>query len=258
MNKLPNTHRKNLRAIQGLILIAFLLSSLISQSTQAGWKDFVNDMKSEVKSSSTSKGGLSSSEISNGLKEALQVGTKKSITVLGKTDGFYKDKSVKILMPKKLKKVDKLLRKIGQKKLADKFIKTMNRAAEQSVKSTLSIFVSAIKQMTLKDAVNIYKGREDEATRYFRKTKAGEIHKTIRPIVRKATQQTGVTSNYKKIYKKIRKLNPKLTKSMPDIDAYITEKTMDGIFRKIAKEEALIRKNPAARTTDILKKVFTR
>ena len=235
--------------------MASIVGGVPINNAHAGWKDFVNDLKSKTKS--TSKGSLSSKEVADGLKEALRVGAKKSIDILGAQDGFYKDKSIKILMPRKLQKVDKLLRKVGQKKLADQFIKTMNRAAEQSVKSTFNILVSAIKQMTLKDAVNIYKGREDEATRYFRKTKAGEIQKTITPIVKKATQQTGVTSNYKKISKKIRKLHPSLSKNMPDIDVYVTEKTMDGIFLKIAKEEALIRKSPAARTTDILKRVFS-
>lgn len=238
-----------------IIILVCMANVVVTQKANAGWKDFVDDVKSKV--SSKNKGGLTSGEIADGLKEALKVGTRKSIDVLGKQNGFYKDKSVKIPMPKKLKKVEKLLRNTGQNKLADKFIKTMNRAAEQSVKATFNIFVDAIKKMTLKDAVDIYKGRDDEATRYFRKTKGTEIHKTIHPIVKKATKQTGVTSNYKKIARKIRNLHPSLAKSMPDIDSYVTEKTMDGMFYKIAKEEALIRKDPAARTTDILKKVFS-
>lgn len=238
-----------------LILCVALVGGLSSETTQAGWKDFLDEVKSKVKSKSS--GGLSSAEIADGLKEALRVGTKKSVDKLGVVNGFYKDKNVKIPMPEKLQKVEELLRRTGQDKLADKFIKTMNRAAEQSVKSTFDIFVDAIKKMTLKDAADIYKGREDEATRYFRRTKGGEIQKTIHPIVRGATQKTGVTSNYKKIARKVRMLHPSLAKSMPDIDDYVTEKTMDGIFYKIAKEEALIRKDPAARTTEILKKVFS-
>lgn len=246
---------KNLGKLTGIFVLVFSINGLIAHNANAGWKDFVDEVKSKVKS--RSKGGVSSKEVAEGLKEALRVGTKRSINGLGKQNGFYKDKNVKIPMPKNLKKVEKLLRKTGQNKLADKFIETMNRAAEESVKSTYKIFVSAIKGMTLKDAVDIYKGRDDEATRYFRKKKGSEIHKTIHPIVKKATKTTGVTSNYKKIAKKIRNLHPSLAKSMPDIDNYVTEKTMDGMFFKIAKEEALIRKDPAARTTDILKKVFS-
>ena len=238
-----------------LFIAACVVHGVMINSAQAGWRDFVDEVKDKVKSSR--KGSLSSAEVVEGLKEALRVSSKKSIDILGKQDGFYRDKAVKIAMPEKLKEVDRLLRKIGQKKLADRFIKTMNRAAEQSVKSTVRIFVSAIKKMTVKDAMDIYKGRDDEATRYFRRTKGSEIQKTIHPIVKKATQETGVTSNYKKISKKVSGLHPSLAKSMPDIDAYVTEKTIDGIFYKIAKEEAEIRKNPAARTTEILKKVFT-
>jgi len=245
------------RVLVFVLLAIMLLGGSILSSASAGWRDLYDDVKEKVKSSTTSKGGLSSGDIAEGLKEALKVGSKKSIDILGKKDGFYKDKHVKIPMPDKLQKVDKLLRKVGQDKLADRFVETMNRAAEQSVKSTFNIFVSAIKQMTLKDAIDIYKGSDDEATRYFRRTKGDEIHKTIHPIVKKATQQTGVTSNYKKIASQVRKLHPSLAKSMPDIDEYVTGKTMDGIFYKLAREEALIRKDPAARTTEILKKVFS-
>jgi len=245
----------NLRIPALVILSVIFVGGTIINPAAAGWRDVFDDVKEKLNSSS--KGGLSTSDVVEGLKEALKVGSKKSIDILGKTDGFYKDKHVKIPMPEKLQNVDKLLRRIGQDKLADRFIKTMNRAAEKSVKSTFNIFVSAIKQMTLKDAMDIYKGRDDEATRYFRKTKGSEIQQTIHPIVKKATEETGVTSNYKKIASKVRKLHPSLAKSMPNIDEYVTEKTMDGIFYKLAKEEALIRKDPAARTTEILKKVFS-
>ncbi len=218
----------------GFLVAACIFYGAMTSNAQAGWRDFVDDVKEKVKTSR--KGNISSADVAEGLKEALRVGSKKSIDILGKQDGFYKDHAVKIPMPDKLKEVDKLLRKIGQKKLADRFIETMNRAAEQSVKSTITIFVGAIKQMTLKDAMDIYRGRDDEATRYFRRTKGNEIQKTIHPIVKKATKETGVTSNYKKISRKVSSLHPSLAKSMPDIDAYVTEKTMDGIFYKIAKE----------------------
>ena len=255
MSRNRTDHIFNRTSFIALFLCVLFSGGLVVNNAQAGWTDFLDDVKSKLKSES--KSGLSSAEVADGLKEALRVGSKKSIDILGKTNGFYKDKTVKILMPEKLKKVEKLLRSTGQDKLADKFIRTMNRAAEQSVKSTFNIFVDAIQKMTLKDAVDIYKGREDEATRYFRRTKGGEIQKTIHPIVKQATQKTGVTSSYKKIAKKVRTLHPSLAKSMPDIDDYVTEKTMEGIFYKIAKEEALIRKDPAARTTEILKKVFS-
>ncbi|KPJ91330.1 MAG: hypothetical protein AMJ53_11910 [Gammaproteobacteria bacterium SG8_11] len=255
---MPDQKTKNstkLRSLAYVLFLGILTTSATMGVASAGWRDLVDEVKTKLTSST--KSGLSSSEVAEGLKEALTVGSKKSIDILGNTDGFYKDNAVRIPMPEQLKQVDKLLRRIGQDSLADGFIKTMNRAAEKSVTSTFNIFVSAIKQMTLKDAVEIYKGSDDEATRYFRRTKGGEIQQTIHPIVKKATQETGVTSNYKKIASKVRKLHPSLAESMPNIDDYVTEKTMDGLFYKIAKEEALIRKDPAARTTETLKKVFS-
>jgi len=220
----------------------------------AGWQDFLDNLTKKTKK--ITKKQPSSEEIVAGIKEALQVGTKKSIDILGKRDGFYKDAEVKIPMPEKLKSMESFMDKIGQKKLMDKFVESMNRAAEKSMHATVDIFVSAIKQMTLKDAIKIYNGREDEATRYFRATKGEEIHNTIHPIVADATQKVGVTSNYKKITRRVSKLNPSLVKHLPNIDNYVTEKAMDGIFKKIAHEEALIRKDPVARTTELLQKVF--
>jgi hypothetical protein len=243
------------RTFIATMVIAWLVNIFVLNSTHAGWKDFLGELKNQIETSQHAK--LSSDEIIEGLKEALRVGTGKAIDILAKPDGFYIDQSVKILMPDELKKVEKLLRNIGQKHLADKFVETMNRAAESSVQSTLDIFVKAIKQMTFKDAMDIYKGQEDEATRYFRKTEGQEVHNTILPIVRDATEKTGVTSTYKEMTRKIHQLHLPLDVNMPDIDKYVTEKTMDGIFHKLAKEEALIRKDPAARTTEILKKVFS-
>jgi hypothetical protein len=255
---MTNTYTKVIsyfRTSTAVLVMTGIVHSISINSAEAGWRDFVDEVTSNVQS--IRKGRLSSQEIVEGLKEALRVGTGKSIDILGKHDGFYKDQSVKILMPEKLKEVEKLLHSFGQKKLAEKFIETMNRAAEKSVQSTFNIFAKAIQQMTLNDAMDIYKGREDEATRYFRNTQGREIHNTIHPIVREATQQTGVTSTYKEIAGKIRRLHLPIAVDMPDIDDYVTEKTMDGIFRKLAREEALIRKDPAARTTEILKKVFS-
>jgi len=243
-----------LHSVSLIVMIAFSINLVSVNNAQADWRDLLNKVKSQIKP--TSKGNLTTEEIIEGLKEALRVGTRKSIDVLGRHDGYFKDQSVKILMPKKLRNVEKMLRNFGQGRLADEFVETMNRAAEKSVQATFDIFVRAIQQMTLKDAMDIYKGREDEATRYFRNTQGQQIHNTILPIVRDATKKTGVTSHYKEIVGRFRSFNLPVDVELPDIDEYVTKKAMDGIFLKIAKEEAQIRKNPAARTTEILKKVF--
>ena len=252
-----NTWKKFVSSLRFTLVMAFIaaaISSIAPGQALAGKQNLMDQVKNF--SDSLQPESLSSKEIVGGLKEALRVGSKKSLDILGKPDGFFKDDSVKIPMPESLQKVDKLLRSLGQKKLADKFIKTMNRAAEKSVQSAFDIFVGAIQHMSIKDAVKIFKGAEDEATRYFRRIKGQELYDTIHPIVKDATDKTGVTATYKKITKTVLKLQPSLAKNMPDINKYVTGKTMDGIFLKLAKEEAAIRKDPATRTTEILKKVF--
>lgn len=236
------------------VVSVFTLSMIVVNEAHAGWRDFLDQVKEKYHQDSNSK--LTEKDIIEGLKEALRVGTKKSINILGKKNGYYKDKNVKILMPDNLLRVESLLRRFGGDKIADDFIETMNRAAEKAVQSTVNIFVKAIKEMTLKDAVNIYKGRKDEATRYFKRTQQENLKEAISPIVKNATENTGVTQSYKKIENKIHRLHLPIDDSFVDLDKYITQKTMDGIFFKLAEEEAQIRENPKARTTDILRRVF--
>ena len=228
----------------------------------AGWRDLVDSVKKEVKDVKETvrnkPAALSEKEVSQALKQALHIGARKSVDVLGKNNGFFADASVKILMPEKLKKAEKLLRKLGQEKLADDFVKTMNRAAESAVTTTFKVFADAIQAMTVSDALRILKGKDNEATEYFREKKGARLRILISPIVQNATRQTGVTAKYKKLVKRAKKINPFLSKDLPDIDAYVTEKTLDGLFTKIAVQEKKIRTEPLARTTDLLKKVFGR
>ena len=256
MNSTPRKPLVRLRASIALIVIACVANMSLTHRAYAGWGDFLDQVKSKLVTNQEQK--LTSAEIIEGLKDALRVGTQKSIDILGKPDGFFRDQSVKILMPDQLQKAEKLLRRLGQDKLADNFIETMNRAAEKSVHTTLDIFVKGIKQMTINDVMKIYNGREDEATRFFQSTQGPDIQRAIFPIVKDATEKVGVTSAYKEFTNKIRKLHLPIDADMPDLDNYVTQRTMEGIFLKLAKEEALIRKDPAARTTEILKKVFTK
>lgn len=239
------------------LLILFFLINPFTTIASAGWRDVVNDIKGEVKKATEKPvSGLTDQEISKGLKEALHIGAKKSVDTLSKPNGFFRDAAVKIPMPEKLSKAEKLLRKLGQKKMADDFIKTMNRAAESAVKTTFSVLAEAVANMSIKDALRILKGQDDEATRYFREKKGVHLHDLILPIVQKATRKTGVTSKYKKLVKRARKINPFLSKDLPDIDQYVTGKALDGLFVKIAVQEKKIRKEPVARTSALLKKVF--
>ncbi|MDH5228736.1 MAG: DUF4197 domain-containing protein [Gammaproteobacteria bacterium] len=237
-----------------LMLCILPICIAYSCAIQADWRDKLKEAAQIVEEQKSDK--PNQKEVAQGLKQALENGSDKAVTTLGKTDGFYKDPSVKILMPPELLKVDQTLRKIGQNKLADEFIQTMNRAAELAVKTTLNIFVDAIKKMTIIDALTILAGSDDAATRYFERTEGSRLHGTIKPIVTDATKTVGVTKVYKKIRNRLRFVAPSLTNNLPELDEYITQKTMDGLFLKIAEEEGRIRKDPVARTTDLLRRVF--
>jgi hypothetical protein len=231
---------------------------LCTQTAQAGWDDFLKDIKQAVKGESGDKVTTSLSEetVVRGLKEALNQGIDKSVRQLGRPGGFLSDATVKIPMPDKLQKVEKGLRKVGQDKVADKFIYTMNDAAEKAVPGTVDILVQAVKDMTLKDAVNILQGPPDAATQYFKQNSSGKLRTLIKPIVQNTTSSVGVTDAYKKMISKAGFLARYLDKDSLDVDQYITDKAIDGLFVKIALEEKHIREDPVARTTDILKEVF--
>jgi hypothetical protein len=236
----------------------FLILIFFSIPSYAGWKDFFTDMKQNIKerSGTSSTSSLSEETIIKGLKQALNQGVEQSIKQLGKKNGFLHDASVKIPMPKALKKVEKGLRKIGQDKPADKFINTMNHAAEQAVPKTTDILIKAVKNMTLTDAIDILNGEDDAATQYFKRTSTTHLRGAIKPIIEKTTNSVGVTDNYKKMIDKASFLSRYIDQDSIDIDQYITDKAIDGLFVKIADEEKRIREEPVARTTDLLKNVF--
>ncbi len=240
------------------VLFISLLLIALPQLSQAGWKDYFNDIKQNIKGESDKSSGSSLSEetIVSALKQALTQGVEQSVKQLGKDNGFLGDASVKILMPRTLSKVEKGLRKVGQDEVADDFIGAMNHAAEQAMPKTTDILIKAVKDMTLKDAVKILKGEPDAATQYFKRTSSSHLSSAIKPIVQTATNSVGVTDSYKKMINKAGFLAKYVDKDSLDIDQYITDKAVDGLFTKIAVEEKRIREDPVARTTDLLKDVF--
>ena len=237
--------------IPGLMVILLC----IFQPANADWKDMLNKLKQAQQENNT---GLSDETIVNGLKQALNQGVDASIKQLGRSGGFMNDPTVKIPMPASLTKVEKGLRKIRQDKYADKFILTMNQAAEKAVPVTVDIMVQAVKAMSVKDAVNILKGKDDAATQYFKQHSSPGLRSAIKPLVQNATSSVGVTDAYKKMIGKAGFLASYMDKDSLDIDQYITEQAIEGLFIKIAIEEKRIRDNPVARTTDILKTVFAK
>lgn len=200
---------------------------------------------------------VSNNEIAGGLKEALSKGVSSAIKSLGKEDGFFGNVRVKIPLPKSLQKVEKLARVAGQGKAVDEFVLSMNRAAEKAVPVAIDVFVDAIKKMTFDDARQIlFSGKDDSATQFFRKTSEETLRSKFRPIVEKFTGETGVTQKYKAMVGKAGFAAQFLGKDATDLDGYITQKALDGLFLLVADEEKKIRKNPLGRTTDLLRKVF--
>ena len=210
---------------------------------------------------------LSQDQMVQGLKDALARGLQQAIAGLGHDGGFLTNLDVKIPMPEKLQTVEKALRAMKQDKLVDDFVTTMNHAAEQAVPEAGSVFAGALKQMTIEDAKAILGGPNDAATQYFQKTTQTNLYAKFYPIVQKATQQTGVTAAYKNLMEKANVGQglgsfgsalggSVLGKDSLDIDAYVTNRALDGLFKMVAAEEQQIRQNPVARTTDMLQKVF--
>lgn len=241
-------------------LLALALICTLSGSANAGWFDELQKTLGQVQPSPATTTAvttaLSDEQVVRGLKEALSKGTQAAVAQLGKDGGFLNNLDVKIPLPDELKKVEKLLRSLGQDKYADQFVATLNHAAEKAVPEAATIFADSIAQMTLADAQSILKGPDDAATQYFRKTSEAKLKERFLPIVKTATDQAGVTSAYKKLMQKAGPTAQFLGAGATDLDGYVEGKAMDGLFKMIAAEEKRIRQNPVARTTDLLKQVF--
>ncbi len=200
--------------------------------------------------------GLTSEQVASGLKEALVKGVTTGTQSVGRVDGYFKNPKIKIPFPPDVQKVENTLRDIGLGNEVDRFVKTLNRGAEEAAKEAKPIFVSAIKQMTISDAWNILKGEDKEAaTNYLRRTTSDQLRNKFSPIVKKALDNTNATRYYSEIISRYNKI-PLVDDVNPDLQGYATEKAMEGLFFMIAKEEKEIRANPAERTTELLKKVF--
>lgn len=197
---------------------------------------------------------LSASEIADGLKEALSIGAQKSADKLSAADGFFKDAAIKILMPEEALAVEKKLRAVGLGNLVDKAILSMNRAAEDASKSAAPVFLSAIKNLTVSDAIGILRGTDTAATSYLRRSTTSELVSAFTPIIETSLQKLNATEYWKDVFTAYNKIS--FNKVNTDLNGYVTGKAIDGLFYYVAAEEKNIRKNPAERVTGLLKKVF--
>jgi hypothetical protein len=198
---------------------------------------------------------LSTGDIIAGLKEALKVGTDNTVNFTSKLNGYYKNPQIKIPLPEEVKKYDEILRLAGLGKQIDAFEKSMNRAAEKAAPEAKALFWGAIRQMTFSDAKKILNGRDNEATLYFKNKTYDPLANRFKPLVHGAMAEVGVTRSYQKLENKINTL-PVGGLLNFNLDNYVTGKALDGLFYVLAQEEAKIRRDPAARVTEILRKVF--
>jgi hypothetical protein len=236
--------------IIGLILAVFLISGGNAGFT-AGLSDFVKGARDVLGGSGT----LSNDEIIAGLKEALEVGTEKAVTLVSKVDGYYRNPDIKIPLPESVQKVEKLLRAAGYGQKVDAFELSMNRAAERAAPEAKSIFRDAITRMSFEDAGKILNGRDNEATLYFEDKTSGQLQALFKPIVKDAMGEVGVTRSFQDLNARAESLP--FGKSLSfDLDQYVTDGALKGLFKMLAEQERQIRTEPAARVTDLLQKVF--
>lgn len=238
------------------IVAIFLIVSSLSVTTRAqGLKGLINKAKDAV--SGKTGNPLSTDEIVSGLKEALVQGSQKGTSALSQVDGFFANAALKILLPAEAQKIESTLRKVGLGKQVDDAILSMNRAAEDAAKSAAPIFVNAIKQMSFQDAVGILKGGDTAATGYLRGKTTNDLNAAFRPVIEQSLEKVNATKYWNTLitsYNRVNILGGQ--KINPDLSAYVTDKALNGIFYQVASEEKNIRKDPMARGSEILKKVF--
>jgi hypothetical protein len=212
-------------------------------------------LKNAKKLINSKNNGLTEKDAADGIKEALVNGTGESVKQVSVLNGYWGNPEIKIPFPAEAKEMESKLRTIGMGKKVDEFNESMNRAAEKAASEAKSIFLTAIKEMTVRDAVNIVKGTDNAATMYLKNNTSPQLIDKFQPIIKTSLDNVNATrywSDLITIYNKI----PMVKKMNPDLPQYVTQKAIDGLFIMIAKEELKIRKDPVARTSELLKKVF--
>ena len=229
--------------------IVLLVSSFFCLSSCADLQSIMN--------STQQSGALSSVDISNGLKQALELGIAQGVDLLSQKDGYYGNSLAKILFPEPLQKVDNTLRSIGLGSLADEGVKLLNRAAEDAVTEAKPIFINAVKNLSFSDATAILTGGKNAATDYLKKTTTQSLIQAFSPKIQASLSTVGADQVWENIIDKYNAV-PLVTKVNPDLTSYVTEKAIDGLFLQIAQKEEDIRTNVASRTTPLLQKVFAK
>jgi RNA binding exosome subunit len=238
------------------LLIILIFSIFLSQICYAGFlDDILGGIQTKAKEAISDKETLTESKVISGLKEALSIGTQNAVDSVSKVDGYYGNPAIKILMPEKLQKVAEVLAKVGFEKQVNDLVLSMNRAAEKATPEAIPIFIDAIKGMSFEDAKNILDGGDTAATDYFKIKTSAKLFDKFKPTISESMKEVGVTRIYKTVMTKYESI-PFVQKESFDIDHYITNKSLEGLFHMVGQEEKKIRTDPAARVTELLKDVF--
>ena len=239
-----------------LILLPVMLTLQVSQAQLLKKLNKALNGGSSNTTTSTTNSNVTESEAGAGIKEALSKGVNAGIAALSKKDGFFGSEAYKMFLPEDAVKIEKTLRSIGLGSQVDKAILQINRAAEGAVTHAAPIFVDAIKQMSITDALKLISGGNNSVTDYFKGKTSDQLKSAFSPSIKGALDSTSATKYYGDIVNTYNKLPTTMNKVNPDLQDYVTTRAVAALFDQISKEEANIRQNPAARTTDLLKKVF--
>ncbi len=242
-----------------IVLTSAILLCAYLQPAQAGWSDWLQDLvkpAEDAPASAPATANFSQEQLNNALRQALNEAVRYAVQLLGREDGFLSNPQVKIPVPDRLSWADKGLRTLGQGALVDDFERAMNRAAEQAVPEVLDIFQDSLRTMSLDDAEAILRGPDDAATQYFRRTSATPLRERIQPIITQHTADTAVTARYKAVMQQARALGPLVSTESLDLDRYVTDGALEGLFFAIAEQEKRVRADPLTSGTDLVRKVF--
>ena len=246
-----------------LIATTLVMAAAVSliPAAHAGWLDDLlgrnkdNKASTDGESSIPSAAALTSGQIGAGLKEALEVGTTRVVDSLGQTDGFNADPLIHIALPSSLQSVQSALDRVGMAGMLDELELELNRAAEVATPKAKSLFIGAIRELTIDDVMTIYKGPDDAATTYLRSKMSGPLADAMQPIVDQSLDDVGAAQTYASLMGQYNAL-PFVPRVDADLTGYVVDKGLDGIFIYLAREEAAIRSDPLERSTDLLKQVF--
>ncbi len=233
--------------------VLFLIFLVVVTSGLAAHAGMFDSIMKEI--GRTPGGGMDESTVVSGLKEALSLSTERAVAAVSKENGYFGNEMIKILMPEKIQKVGDVLSKVGFGKEVDAFVLSMNRAAEKAAPKAAGYFGDAIKEMSFDDAKKILNGGDTAATEFFRERTHDKLYAAFEPEISSSLDEVGATRSYKEMMAKYESI-PLMSSQSLDLDHYVTEEALDGLFYMVGQEEKKIRTDPAARATDLLKKVF--